>query len=60
MESGIHGMEFRIHKIRWDPGSILVEPVSLESGIHDSGSIIRDPESTGWDLESKGHLDYFT
>ena len=42
----------------------------MESRIHfggtseyttrDPGSTIRDPESTGWDLEYEGHLDFFT
>ena len=35
-------MESRIHGFRWNPGSVSVEPVSLESGIHDS-----DPKSRG-------------
>ena len=53
LESGIHCMESRIHTFRWNPGSISVQPVSARPRI-------RDPESTGWDLESEGHLHSFT
>ena len=38
-------MEPRIDRIRWNPRSFSVEPVSSESGIHYSGS-----ETTGWDI----------
>ena len=49
----------------WNPESILVEPLSLEPGIHDSGtgnagSTVWDPESMGGDLKSEDHPDSFT
>ena len=34
----------------WNPESTTDYP----------GSTIQDPKSTGWDLESEGHLDSFT
>ena len=38
-------MESRMYRFRWNPGSILADPVSLESGIHASGSGIHGMES---------------
>ena len=55
--------ESRIHGFRWNPGSISMEPVSLESGIHASGNgIHRSRSGIPWtgDLETEGHPDSFT
>ena len=52
VESGIHCMESRIHRRRWNAGSILVGPVSLESGIHHSGSGMHYSRSGIHGLES--------